>query len=43
MVGIGIRIIFIWAMTYVGIAGVVASRVEWRFGIFAVDFRWKSS
>ena len=25
------------------IAGVVASRVQWRFGIFALGFRWQSS
>ena len=35
MTRIGIRIIFIW----VKYAGVVLSRVQWRFGIFAVGLQ----
>ena len=35
MAGIGIRISLIWVMY----AGVVASRAQWRFGIFAVGLQ----
>ena len=35
MAGIGITIRFIWVV-YSCLAGVVASRAQWRFGIFAV-------
>ena len=35
MTSIGIRIIFIWVM-YICIAGLVASRAQWRYGIFTV-------
>ena len=37
MAGIGIRIRFIWVMYY--IAGVVASRAQWRFRIFAAGLQ----
>ena len=36
--GIGIMIRFIWAI-YIGIAGAMASRAQWRFGIFAVGLQ----
>ena len=42
MAGIGIRIRFIWVMYSWG-CGLVASRPQWRFGIYSQSgFRWQS-
>ena len=38
MAGIGIKIRFIWVM-YNCLAGVVESRAQWKFGIFAVGLQ----
>ena len=38
MAGIGIRIRFIWVL-YSYLAGVVASKAQWRFGIFTVGLQ----
>ena len=39
MAGIWSRTRFIWVIMYSCLAGVVASRAQWRFGIFTVGLQ----